>query len=88
MLMVVYIAQRLDNVARGQVQIACTSLNVFFPSMGLTKSGSMPEVMLFPRKHEPPPILVRIGSYVYGQHVSNTNIWVYFSILGCDGAAM
>jgi hypothetical protein len=55
------------SVANGlvQIQTACTSLNVFFSSMGLTASKS--EVMLFTRKHERPPILVRVGSYVLPQ---------------------
>jgi hypothetical protein len=34
-------------VARGLVQTACTSLNVFFSSVGLTISASKSEVMLF-----------------------------------------
>jgi hypothetical protein len=62
--LVVYMAHRLFNLARELVQTACTSLNVFFSSMGLTISASKSEVMLFTRKHEHPPILVRIGSYV------------------------
>jgi hypothetical protein len=32
----VYMAHILFNVARGLVQTACISLNVFFSSMGLT----------------------------------------------------
>jgi hypothetical protein len=50
--LVVYTAHRLLNVARGLVQTACTSLNVFFSAMGLTLSVSKSEVMLFTRKHE------------------------------------
>jgi hypothetical protein len=38
--LVVYMAHRLLNVARELVQTACTSLNVFFSSMGLTISAS------------------------------------------------
>jgi hypothetical protein len=38
---------RLFNVTRGLVQTACTSLNVFFSSIGLTISVSKSEVMLF-----------------------------------------
>jgi hypothetical protein len=49
-------AHRLFHVARGLVQTTCTSLNVFFSSMGLTISASKLEVMLFTRKHERPPI--------------------------------
>jgi hypothetical protein len=45
------------------VQTACTSLNILFSSMGLTTS----EALLFTRKHERPPILVRIRSYVLPQ---------------------
>jgi hypothetical protein len=37
--LVVYMAHRLLNVARGLVQTACQSLNVFFSSMGLTISA-------------------------------------------------
>jgi hypothetical protein len=65
--LVVYMAYRLFNVVRGLVQTACTSLNVFFSSMGLTISASKSEVMLFTRKHERPPILVRIGFYLLPQ---------------------
>jgi hypothetical protein len=36
----VYMVNRLFNMARGLVQTACTSLNVFFSSMGLTISAS------------------------------------------------
>jgi hypothetical protein len=39
-----YMAHRLFNVARRLVQTACTSLNVFFSSMGLTISASKSEV--------------------------------------------
>jgi hypothetical protein len=42
----------VTNVARGLVQTACTLLNVFFSSMGLTISASESEVMLFTRLHE------------------------------------
>jgi hypothetical protein len=42
-------ARGLFNVAHGLVQTACTSLNVFFSSMGLTISASKSEVMLFNR---------------------------------------
>jgi hypothetical protein len=65
--LVVYIAHRLFDVARGLVQTVWTSLNVFFSSMGLTISASKLEFMLFTRKHERPPVLVRIGSYVLPQ---------------------
>jgi hypothetical protein len=65
--LVVYMAHRLFNVTRGLVQTACTSLNVFFSSMGLTISASKSEVMLFTTKHKRLPILVRIGSYVLPQ---------------------
>jgi hypothetical protein len=61
--LVVYMAHRLLNVARELVQIACTLLNVFFSSIGLTISASKLEVMLFASEHERLPILVRIGSY-------------------------
>jgi hypothetical protein len=59
----------------GLVQPTCTSLNVFFSSMGLTISASKSEVMLFTRKHKRPPILLRIGSYVL-PHTT------YFNYLG------
>jgi hypothetical protein len=61
--LVVYMAHRLFSVANRLVQTACTSLNVFFSSMGLTISASKSEVNLFTRKHERPPIMVRVGSY-------------------------
>jgi hypothetical protein len=80
--LVVYMAHRLFNEAHGLVQTACTSLNVFFCSMGLTISASNSEVMLFTRKHE--PILVRIGSYVLPQ----TTCFKYLSIFFEAGAAM
>jgi hypothetical protein len=50
--LVVYMAHRLFNVARGIVQTACTSLNVLFSYIGLTISASKSEVMLFTRLHE------------------------------------
>jgi hypothetical protein len=76
--LVVCMAHRLFDVARGLVQTACTSLNVFFSSMGLTISAS---------KHERPLVLVRIGSYVLPQ-TTCYNIWVYFSMMSCEGAAI
>jgi hypothetical protein len=42
--LVEYMAHRLFNVARRLVQTACTSLNVFFSSIGLTISASKSEV--------------------------------------------
>jgi hypothetical protein len=36
--------------------------NLNYSSMGLTISASMSEVMLFTRKHERPPLLVRIST--------------------------
>jgi hypothetical protein len=45
--LVVCMAHSLFNVARGLVQTACTSLNVFFSSIGLTISASKLKVMLF-----------------------------------------
>jgi hypothetical protein len=62
--LVVNMAHRRLNVAPRLVQTACTSLNVFFSSMGLTISGSKSEAMMFTRKHERSPILV---------HSSNRN---------------
>jgi hypothetical protein len=44
------------------IQTACTSLNVFFSYMDQTISASKSEVILFTRKHERPPVLIRIGS--------------------------
>jgi hypothetical protein len=67
------------NVARGLVQTACTSLNVFFSSMGLTISASKSEVMLFTRKHERPTILVRIGSNVLLQTKCFKYLGIFFS---------
>jgi hypothetical protein len=70
-------AHRLFSVANGLVQTACTSLNVFFSFMGLTISAGKLKVMLFfSRKHERPPILVRVGSYVLPQ----TSCFKYLSI--------
>jgi hypothetical protein len=50
-------------------------LNIFFSSIGLTIFASKSEVMLFTRKLERPPILVRIGSYVLP-------LTTYFKYLG------
>jgi hypothetical protein len=74
----VYVAHRLFNVARELVQTACTSLNVFFSSMGLTISASKSEVVLFTRKHKCPPILVRIGSYVLPQTTCFKYLGIFF----------
>jgi hypothetical protein len=72
-------AHRLFNVARGLVQTACTSFNVFFSSMGLTIiSASKSEVMLFTRKHERLPILERIGSYVLPQTTCYKYLGIFF----------
>jgi hypothetical protein len=65
-------AHRLFNVACGLAQTACTSLNVFFSSMGLTISASKSEVMLFTRKHE------RIGSYVLPQTICFKYLGLFF----------
>jgi hypothetical protein len=73
------VAHRLFNVARGLGQTACTSLNVFFSSMGLTISASKSEVMLFTRQHEGPPIQVRIcGSYVPPQTICFKYLGIFF----------
>jgi hypothetical protein len=74
-------AHRLFNVAHGLAQTACTSLNIFFSSMGLTICASKSEAILFTRKHERPPILVRIGSYVLPQ----TTCFKYLGIFFDDG---
>jgi hypothetical protein len=68
----------LFNVARGLVQTACTSMNVFFSNMGLTISALKSEVVLFTRKHERPPILVRIGSYVLPQATCFKYLGIFF----------
>jgi hypothetical protein len=75
---VVFVAHRLIGVARELVQTACTSLGVFFSSVGLNISSSMPEVMLFSRKHERPPILIRIGSHVLPQATTFKYLGVFF----------
>jgi hypothetical protein len=62
--LVVYVTHRLIEVARGLIQTACTLLGVFFSSMGLTISSAKSEYMLFSRKHEHLPILIRIGFYL------------------------
>jgi hypothetical protein len=72
--LVVYMARRLFNVARELVQTACTSLNILFSSMSLTTS----EVLLFTGKHERPPILVRIGSYVFPQATCFKYLGIFF----------
>jgi hypothetical protein len=59
--MLMYMSHRLFNVARGLAQTG--------GSMGLTISASKLEVMLFTRKHERPPVLVRIGFYVLFQTI-------------------
>jgi hypothetical protein len=74
----VYVAHRLFNVARGLVQTACISLNVFFSSMGLTISASKSEVLLFIRKQERQPILVRIGTYVLPQTTCFKYLGIFF----------
>jgi hypothetical protein len=76
--LVVYVAHRLIRVARGLIQTACTSLSVFFSSVGLTISSSKSEVMLFSRKHERPPILIRIGSHVLPQATTFKYLGVFF----------
>jgi hypothetical protein len=76
--LVVYMAHRLFDVARGLVQTVCTSLNVFFSSMVLTISTSKSEVMLFTRKHERLPVLVRIGSYVLPQTTCFKYLGIFF----------
>jgi hypothetical protein len=63
----VYVTHRLIEVARGLIQTACTSLGVFFSSMNLTIASSKFEVILFSRKHERPPILIRIKFHVLPQ---------------------
>jgi hypothetical protein len=73
-----YVAHRLIGVARGLIQTACTSLGVFFSSVGLTISSSKSEVMLFSRKHERPPILIRIGSHVLPQAMTFKYLGVFF----------
>jgi hypothetical protein len=70
-----------DTQTRRLVQTACTSLNVFFSSMGLTISALKSEVMLFTRIHERPPILVRIGFYVLPQ----TTCFKYLGIFNDSG---
>jgi hypothetical protein len=45
--LVVYMAHTLFNVARGLVQTACISLNVFFSSMGLRISASKSDATCF-----------------------------------------
>jgi hypothetical protein len=64
--LVVYMVHRLFDVAHGLVQTACTSLNVFFSSMGLTISASKSEIMLFTRKHNRLQFLVRIAFFNAG----------------------
>jgi hypothetical protein len=76
--MVVYVTHRLIEAARGLIQTACTSLGVFFSSMGLTISSSKSKVMLFSRKHERPPILIRIGSHVLPHTTTFKYLGVFF----------
>jgi hypothetical protein len=54
--LMVYVTHKLIEVARGLIQTACTSLGVFYSSMGLTISSAKSDVMLLSRKHECPPI--------------------------------
>jgi hypothetical protein len=75
---VVYVTHKLIEVARGLIQTACTSLGVFFSSMGLTISSAKSEVMLFSRKHERPPILIRIGSHVLPQTTTFKYLGMFF----------
>jgi hypothetical protein len=78
-------AHRLFNVTCELVQTACTSYKVLFSSMGLKLSASKSEVMLFTRKHERPPILVRIGSYVLPQTTFFKYMGMFFdAIFRCD----
>jgi hypothetical protein len=76
--LVMHVAHRLIGVAGGLVQTACTSLSVFFSSVGLTISSSKSEVMLFSRKHERPPILIGIGPHVLPQATTFKYLGVYF----------
>jgi hypothetical protein len=49
-----------------------------FLPMDLTISASKSEVMLFTRKHERPPILVRVGSYVLPQTSCFKYLGIFF----------
>jgi hypothetical protein len=73
--LVVYVAHRLIGVARGLIQTFCTSLGVFFSSVGLTISSSKSEVS---RKHERSPFLIRIGSHVLPQVTTFKYLEVFF----------
>jgi hypothetical protein len=53
--LVVYMAHRLFDVARGLVQTACISLNVFFTFIDLTIPVTKLDFMLFSRKRKHPP---------------------------------
>jgi hypothetical protein len=54
------------------------SVALFFSSMALTISASKSEVMLFTRKHERLPILLRIGSYVLPQTTCFKYLVIFF----------
>jgi hypothetical protein len=60
------------------LQTASTSLGVFFSSMGLIISFSKSKVMLFSRKHESPPILIRIGTHVLPETTTFKYLGVFF----------
>jgi hypothetical protein len=62
------------------LQTASTSLGGFFSSMELTISSSKSEVMMFSRKHERPPIVIRIRSHVLPQSTTFKYLG-YFSIV-------
>jgi hypothetical protein len=74
--LVVYVSHRLIEVTLGLAQTVC--LGVFFSSMGLTISFSKSKVMLFFRKHERPPILMRIRSHVLPQTTTFKYLGVFF----------
>jgi hypothetical protein len=65
-------------VARGLIQATCTSLGVLFSSVGLTIPSSKSKVMLFSRKHERLPILIRIGSHVLPHASTFKYLGVFF----------
>jgi hypothetical protein len=75
-------------VARGLIQTACTSLGIFFASIGLTISSSKSEVKLLSRKHERPPIMIRIGSHVPPQTRAGIALFFPSNLFYTDGSLM
>jgi len=73
---VIYASHRLYEIARALVQTACTSLSVFFDTIGLTISATKSEAMIFSRKHSKPQLRLLL----YGQYLPQTDQFKYLGV--------